>query len=70
MCISVSVCISIMSNAPKKLEYDKRSRVKLSKSALNSEFFLRSIRGCPRGVMVKAMDCGILVTEFVLQSSY
>ena len=27
-------------------------------------------RGCPRGVMVKAMDCGIVVSEFVLQSCY
>ena len=26
--------------------------------------------GCPRGVMVKAMDCGIVVREFVLQSLY
>ena len=26
--------------------------------------------GCPRGVMVKAMDCGIVVLEFVLQSRY
>ena len=25
---------------------------------------------CPRGVMVKAMDCGIIVREFVLQSLY
>ena len=25
------------------------------------------LRGCPRGVMVKAMDCGIVVSEFVLQ---
>ena len=24
----------------------------------------------PRGVMVKAMDCGIVVSEFVLQSCY
>ena len=23
--------------------------------------------GCPRGVMAKAMDCGIVVSEFVLQ---
>ena len=29
-----------------------------------------SLRGCPRGVMVKAMDCGIVVHEFVLQSRY
>ena len=27
-------------------------------------------RGCPRGVMVKAMACGIVVREFVLQSRY
>ena len=27
-------------------------------------------RGCPRGVMVKVMDCGIVVREFVLQSHY
>ena len=26
--------------------------------------------GCPRGVMVKAMDCGIVVNEFVPQSRY
>ena len=26
--------------------------------------------GCPRSVMVKAMDCGIVVLEFVLQSRY
>ena len=26
--------------------------------------------GCPRGVMDKAMDCGIVVREFVLQSRY
>ena len=25
---------------------------------------------CPRGVMVKAMNCGIVVREFVLQSCY
>ena len=27
-------------------------------------------QGCPRGVMVKVMDCGIVVSEFVLQSHY
>ena len=26
--------------------------------------------GCPRGLMVKAMNCGIVVREFVLQSRY
>ena len=28
------------------------------------------LTGYPRGVMVKAMDCGIVVSEFVLQSRY
>ena len=27
-------------------------------------------RECPRGVMVKAMDCGIVVSEFILRSRY
>ena len=27
-------------------------------------------RGCPRGVMVKAMDCEIVVSKFKLQSRY
>ena len=27
-------------------------------------------KACPRGVMVKAMNCGIVVREFVLQSRY
>ena len=27
-------------------------------------------RGSPRGLMVKAMDCGIVVSKFVLQSRY
>ena len=27
-------------------------------------------RGCPLGVIVKAMDCGIVVSEFVLQSRH
>ena len=28
------------------------------------------IRGCPRGVMVKAMDCGIVVSEFEFKLRY
>ena len=31
---------------------------------------LPPVKGCPRGVMVKAMNCGIVVREFVLQSRY
>ena len=41
---------------------------------MSEEFILKTCktfqRGCPRGVMVKAMDCGIVVSEFVLQSCY
>ena len=29
-----------------------------------------TMHSCPRGVMVKAMHCGIVVREFVLQSRY
>ena len=32
--------------------------------------YTKKKRGCPHGVMVKAMDCGIVVSEFVLQSRY
>ena len=32
--------------------------------------YFNDIGGCPRGVMVKAMDCGIVVSEFILQLCY
>ena len=35
-----------------------------------SNDLLIDLRGCPRGVMVKAMGCGIVVSEFVLPSRY
>ena len=38
---------------------------------LHLEYLLpESFKGCPRSVMVKAMDCRIVVREFVLQSRY
>ena len=36
----------------------------------NKVFNLFKIGGCPHGVMVKEMDCGIVVHEFVLQTCY
>ena len=27
-------------------------------------------RACPRGVMVKVMDCGIIISKFILQLRY
>ena len=32
--------------------------------------FTRHATGCPRGVMVKVMDFGIVVSEFILQLRY
>ena len=37
---------------------------------LNPHVKKKHIGGCPRGVMVKVMDCGIVVSEFILQSRY
>ena len=31
---------------------------------------ISNLGGCPSGVMVNAMDCGIVVSEFLLQSRY
>ena len=36
----------------------------------NESFYYSTFRRCPHGVMVKAMDCGIVVREFKLQSCY
>ena len=38
-------------------------------SILIARFSIRRA-GCPRDVMVKALDCGIIVRKFVLQSRY
>ena len=46
------------------------SNTKLNCLNYNRLTELKSLRGCPRGVMFKAMDCGIIVREFVLQSCY
>ena len=37
---------------------------------LNISILFKYFRGCPRGVMVNAMDYRIIVSEFVLQSHY
>ena len=36
----------------------------------NYSYNFIKIRGCPSGVMVKVMDCKIVVRKFVLQSRY
>ena len=42
----------------------------VSLDAIYDQEYLKQNRGCPRGVMVKAMDCGIVLSEFELQSRY
>ena len=44
--------------------------VVLMKLSFDLEQIFKTRCGCPRGVMVKAMDWGIVVREFVLQSRY
>ena len=38
--------------------------------AIPAEYRVKLKEGCPHDVMVKAMDCGIVISEFVLQSRY
>ena len=40
----------------------------LSHFLLSTKIFLYAAEGCTRSVMVKAMDFGLVVSEFVLQS--
>ena len=42
----------------------------MERRTLYIKFKSQRKRGCPRGVIVKAMDCGIVVSEFVLQWRY
>ena len=38
---------------------------------ISADFYAKkNWAGCPHGVMVKAMDCRIVVSEFVAQSRY
>ena len=37
---------------------------------ITGRYELFDMRWCPRGVMVKVMDCGLVVREFVLQSRH
>ena len=46
------------------------SRFELGLSSLHTSMITITLWGCPRGVMVKVMNCGIVVREFILQSCY
>ena len=51
-------------------KYKKRSHFYKTLSVFSKIDIYEHTGGCPRGVMVKAMDCGIVEREFVLQSRY
>ena len=59
-------------NFPEKLNIEEKTKLHLKGNTYVNEYkFDRNHNytkwgGCPRGVMVKAMDCGIVVREFVL----
>ena len=46
------------------------SEVNMQHTEILSKESTKTTNRCPRGVMVKAMNCGIVVREFVLQSRY
>ena len=48
----------------------RRAKSKVHWNRWREKFNLNLMRGYPRGVMVKAMNCRIVVREFVLQSRY
>ena len=67
--------INVSTNPSAPAGYDTRPIFKRSLTGLSSKcFFLimtgndysDSLKECPRGVMVKAMDYGIVVSEFAL----
>ena len=52
---------------------EKSRRLLISKNNVNAADQMikeKQCRGCPRGVIVTAMDYGIVVSEFVFQSRY
>ena len=72
VCVCVCVCVCLCKCAcerekEKKLDYDYLG------SSVQVNLFLIHMKdscGCPRGVLVKTLDCSIVVSEFVFQSRY
>ena len=61
--------ISPKGNVEDRLEFE-RDNYSIDKANTPQELLHSKIRGCSRGVMVKALVCGIAVNEFELQSCY
>ena len=60
----------VSSNTWNHLTVSKQMSSNSSKDKVTSKLFINKVRGYPCGVMFKAMDCGIVVNEFVIQSHY
>ena len=52
------------------MKKEQRNEFRLMKIDFCYTYYNITLRGCPRVVMAKAMDCGIVVSEFVLPSRY
>ena len=63
---SITILTTFFMNSGKRLILPKHSMLPFIINSSKHKVY----RGCPHGVMVKAMDCGIVVREFVLQSRY
>ena len=65
--IYMRVCVCVCSI----VIYAKMIRLfNLTKLSIDFLLFSHNLKGAPRGVMVKAMDCRIVVSGFVFQSRY
>ena len=80
-----TTCLNVFTRRLRTTRMWHKVTFKRSLTGLNFDFFFYKVGhkdwifgwipfkmcfGCPRGVMVKAMNCGIVVREFVLQSRY
>ena len=74
----IQIVIDVLGTLPKGFERGSEElkirglaeTIQITALLRSARILRRVIRGCPRGVMVKAMDCGIVVSEFVFQSRY
>ena len=71
--IFIKKCIHSLLKSSLTVDYDPVyicTRAVVCGYATRKLVHYKRIWGCPRGVMVKAMDCGIVIREFVFQSRY
>ena len=57
----------VVTNITRLLKHEDK---RVTPKVIHPIYFHGNYRGCSRGVMLKAMDCRTVVSEFVLQSRY